>query len=201
MRFSLGRLLLLFPAYGLAVLAAPFVAPPRRIARPYDNAVSEVAAIRRNILFADSQGDGAPTPEEVLARWLDGRGLSQAEQRRHRLSHVAGLDAWDRAYQYTRDAVDRDGRPVGLGVYSLGKDGRTETGGNDADDVNSWNRAGDRSAVYDREFQRKLRTRNAFLGFAIAPFIFALIVYAHAAAMSRLGLMRASRWPKADDDA
>lgn len=43
-------------------------------------------------------------------------------------------DPWGRPFLYVVDPK----LPDGVGVYSMGPDGKTETRGNDPDDVNSW---------------------------------------------------------------
>lgn len=49
------------------------------------------------------------------------------------------VDPWGNPYQIIEMSHSSDGFKTTVHAYSLGQDGKTQTNGNDLDDINSWN--------------------------------------------------------------
>ncbi|MGC3966342.1 MAG: hypothetical protein QM775_02920 [Pirellulales bacterium] len=112
-------------------------------------------------------------PAVALNRWLN-NGLTPEDQVTY-----PGLpsgercypDAWQRPLIAVRDHKLNDGRNVPLGIYSLGEDGASNSEGQDADDISSWDEnAGD--------FYRRREKWYAFLMFILLAVPTAVGIYA-----------------------
>ncbi len=84
-----------------------------------------------------------------------------------------GLDPWQQPYRCVRNLRLEDGSLVELGVYSVGKDGISETQGSDPDDLNSWSEhQGD---YYRHEIRNTNFLAAAITGLFVTPFTYAML--------------------------
>ena len=86
----------------------------------------------------------------------------------------SNCDPWGNPYQ----TVDRDTRgiydmPSSFHVYSFGADGKSDSNGNDPDDINSWNY--DRRKFYGRMIANDLLRKNLWRTLWITPITFSVI--------------------------
>ncbi len=148
MRFSLRRILTLFPAYFLAVIVAIFLEGPVRVTQRCEGVYNDARGILYMILEAEEEY-GSAIPEPVVNRWLAGElDVLAADEFRlaDKLKEIRPIDPWGRPYRFANEEgyflarmfnkifnVDSDEIPVG--VYSLGMDGISESRGNDPDDM------------------------------------------------------------------
>ena len=76
-------------------------------------------------------------------------------------------DPWGNPYRCVSRNDNADNK---LGVYSLGRDGTSDSLGNDHDDLNSWNE--DCYRWYVRDINQRKRIDYAMQGAMIAPFVY-----------------------------
>jgi hypothetical protein len=80
------------------------------------------------------------------------------------------LDPWGNPYRCVQNLSRQDGMRVPVGVFSTGRDGVSQTQGNDADDLNSWDDQTD--SFYRAEIAEYDRKQSVFQGLFIAPFTY-----------------------------
>lgn len=81
-------------------------------------------------------------PSEAFNRWLNNKLTADDRKTYPGLAFEESCypDAWQQPFHAVRDHKLIDGRVISIGIYSLGEDGGSTTGGQDVDDINSWDR-------------------------------------------------------------
>ena len=158
MKFSLAHLLLLFLAWALAYNIAPYATlESALISYRHDNTAADIRGIR---LWAASCHDTNPNrtiDEYDLTRlWADmGR----------------DCDSWGNRFQIVeRKESGVFGMQSPLHVFSFGVDGKSDSKGNDPDDINSWNY--DRNTYYGRQITNEFKRKFAWRTLWLTPIIF-----------------------------
>ena len=179
MRISLRNLLLIFPAFFVGTFVAWLCNQDEtaRICYRFDAAHSEVRNLR---LAAESIWDGEfDTPEffgtkdltiNLLNDWISETLLGD-----HPLTRCTDhrrLDPWGNPYRCVLRKEINPQQPFGF--YSAGSDGVSQSDGNDADDLNSWDPNCRR--FYLRRIEDNRRTMYAVVGFIFTPFTYAAIL-------------------------
>jgi hypothetical protein len=181
MRFSLGKLLLIFPAFFLGTFAAWLSdrGETARVCYRFDAAISEVRNLR---LLAELIWDGAfDTPEfcgtkdltvNLLNDWL-----AESLPSDHPLIRCKDhrrLDPWGNPYRCV--SLNSNNSQLPFGFYSAGSNGISQTDGNDSDDLNSWNPTCRR--CYEAGMEHNRRKIYAVVGFCLMPLTYAAILMA-----------------------
>lgn len=126
MRFSLVQLFLLFPAWCLAYLVAPYTTfYILRITWKHGVAANDIKDIR---FFTEHQliaNPGLKFDDLDFDQMWEARG--------------GNVDPWGNPYQVIERSESTDGLKTTVHAYSFGQDGKSLTQGNDPDDINSWN--------------------------------------------------------------
>ena len=176
-RYTIGHLLLIPPAFFLAVLLVQLwdweFGP--LVTYRHSRAFIGMNSVQIVIVCSDvSVGPEAAIPEDVINQWLAGQ-LPANNPATQALREHPGLDPWGNPYRCVRNVKLPEGGMQSIGVYSMGRDGVSETNGNDPDDLNSWDR--DCSDWYIRDINRRNRISNGTYGAALTPLVyFGLIV-------------------------
>ncbi|NQU23326.1 MAG: hypothetical protein HQ567_18760 [Candidatus Nealsonbacteria bacterium] len=195
MQFSLRRLLLVFPAFFLAVAIVTLWDSSVLVTPHYYRAHMRMQAVCYDLKYAENQyGEGNP-PEDVISQWLAGR-LPANSRFADGLGEPPGCDRWGNPYRFVRNVRSPDGQHMAIGVYSTGHDGVSRTGGNDPDDINSWD--ADSMEYYVQERQLRDRVSRTTRGAILTPFIFAVMLACPAFVRS---LRRSKTQPQPQDTA
>ncbi len=112
-------------------------------------------------------------PSEAFNRWLNNKLTADDRKTYPGLAFEESCypDAWQQPFHAVRDHKLLDGRIILIGIYSLGEDGKSATGGQDADDINSWDRdSGD--------YYRRREKWNALLLFLLLAVPTTFVCYA-----------------------
>ena len=123
------------------------------------------SAVRRGVNAGSPLiGTSPKTKAELLRQWTDGG---------------AWMDSWQRHLQIIENENGDLRREAGrILVYSMGSDGKSESNGNDPDDINSWD---DHHLVFYRNKIEQLeRNRNLKRSVCLTPFLHAAILWLHA---------------------
>lgn len=158
LRFSIGHLLLLFPAWVIAFLIAPYAKVQAvRVNYRHDNAASDIRGIR---LWAALQLDQRPNLQysdyDAKQLWTD-------------LGHQN--DPWGNKYQLIeRDEPGLYDLQSPFHAYSFGADGKSDSNGNDPDDINSWNY--DRYRYYGAKIAMDERVTNLMKTLWLTPLVY-----------------------------
>ena len=124
-RFTTAHLLLVFPAWVVSYLLAPYATMyGHRISWRHVSAANDIRSIR---LFAENQVSDEPRRTfktiDFAPFWSDiGK----------------NGDPWGNAYQIIELEYPKDEFSSNVHAYSFGEDGYSKTNGNDIDDINSW---------------------------------------------------------------
>jgi general secretion pathway protein G len=104
----------------------------------------DMITIRSTLQMFKIHAGRYPTKEEGLMALVERPATYPAEKRWQKIMDKLPLDPWNRPYYYVVSTELKDSpanpslAPDGLGLYSLGADGISNSKGNDADDWNSW---------------------------------------------------------------
>jgi hypothetical protein len=172
MRFSLAQFLLLVPAYVLGMYAAAWWQSNIRATYMFDVAQWNAVVVLDQIQWSEFFHKHTPHDEATINDWLAQR-LPPSHQIWQQLREHPGVDPWGQPYRCIRNRHLTDGTLVELGVYSIGRDGVSESQGNDPDDLNSWNK--DPNKYYRDEINRQNFMDAALTGLFLTPFIYALL--------------------------
>ena len=153
MRFSIAHLLLIVPAWVIAYQIAPYTFPWPRVSWRHDSVANVIREIR---VSANNET------------------LSELEHRHSELT-----DAWGNRYQFVeQNDPGLFGSNSSVHVYSLGKDGKTKSNGNDLDDINSWNY--DRGIYYgplvNSEYNQRINEQSLWQTIWICPITYVLLL-------------------------
>lgn len=152
------HLLLIFLAWAIALLISPWIRlDVARVHYRHDAAANDLRSIR---MWAVSKS-------------LQDSNISFIDLDANELWSELGsnLDPWGHEYQIVEryDAGDF-GTTFPFHAYSFGQDGKSDSLGNDLDDVNTWTY--DRSRFYGRMIASDQRRQNIWRSLYIAPFTF-----------------------------
>lgn len=129
---NLRQLLAIPLAFALAwVLCYPFTI--RLISYRWITAWNDVASVAREIEMRFVPHRGLTV--DAIQRWTEGKTVQTDPSELQGSSH-SQTDAWGNPYQVT-ERFHENGQRY-FGIYSFGQDGVSFTGGDDADDINSW---------------------------------------------------------------
>lgn len=159
MQFLKQAMWLSIPAWALAVLLTPFIIPDVRITYRHDVAINEIRNLRHVLSSEFPDADNVSLDEIVnSAVWKQN----------------CFDDPWDNDYCLTiRHEQDLWSGNNPFHVYSLGENGSTNSNGNDADDINSWNY--DRSSFYGPKAVARFKNDRLTNSISLWPFTFALL--------------------------
>ncbi len=135
-QFRIAHLLLLFPAYGLAIIFAPGThGYGVLVSYTYVNEGQNIRNLDLLLHWLENR-EGVKLTEETLPRWATGR-LTKEESEQPGFEMLATGDNWGHPYQFVPKKPSDKGE-ASVGVYSLGADGISRSNGNDPDDICSW---------------------------------------------------------------
>ena len=121
-------------------------------------AVGDMSSISAALKMFKVYAGRYPTEEEGLMALVEKPATYPENKRWQKIMDRPPLDPWNNPYHYilSEDLKDSHARPSlapdGLGLYSFGPDGISNSKGNDADDWNSW----DESSWDKRSFSDRL---------------------------------------------
>jgi hypothetical protein len=148
---TIGRLLVVLLSF---VAAACIVALfPPLITYKWDVARTEVYNISRRVTDACRILGEAEVSADAVNDWLAGK-LPSDHPLAKEMGESPHKDPWENLYRCIRFVHSDDGEARTLGVYSMGRDGVSETDGNDTDDLNSWNSESHQWYIHDIKTQR-----------------------------------------------
>lgn len=170
LRYSIRHLLLLAPAYALAVHLAPTDDEGAFVIYSFESLPSQIRILHSEVP-PFTHGPISPRAERVLQQWLRGE-LSDSQLSEYRL-HPNGpfLDCWGRPYQVAFNKRQSDGQVQWVGIYSLGYDGVSLSQGDDPDDLNSWDENSD--SFYWESIATQHRQEKALNALYYMPFTYA----------------------------
>lgn len=168
MRFSLLQLLLVFPAFGIAIVLVVVLSTmfgPVGVHYRWCNADNTCRFLEYDVERMAEDADGEIDPETVNL-WL-AKSLPASHPWAKQLWYEPReQDPWGRPYRCVR----RDGK---LAIYSLGRDGVSATEGDDPDDLNSWDHRG--VSWYRSEVQTADRMQFVFWAALATPLVLAAL--------------------------
>ena len=178
LKYSLAHLLLIFPAWAFAYIVAPYAATQNdRFTYRHD---VESASIRnyRSWAIYYSDASGRKFVNDRLAnRWADiVHDCDQWGNKYQLVEHDEHDESWPPSP--SRDETQVHEFPSPYHVYSFGEDGKSDTNGNDPDDINSWNY--DRNTFYGRQIANEMKRKYLWRTLWLTPIIYlALCVVVH----------------------
>ena len=121
----------------------------RGVHPPYTHAINEVTRLRLNIISAR---DAYPQSfsSSAVNGWLARSNLG-SNPFATAIGLESDLDPWGRPYVFLERSSPSKEIWDGMHIYSLGEDGRTDSQGDDPDDINTW---------YDRSFDFYVHREN-----------------------------------------
>ena len=148
MRFSLRHLFLLAPLFLLnTFLLSVFALQPLRTYR-YQHEVNGVQYAQERVETAlrYCAYNDTTVSEKTLNQWLAHR-LPSTDPASAILMDPPRLDSWGNPYRISEESMAR--------IYSTGRDGNSQTDGNDLDDIRSWDE--NRASWYrDWQYRREI---------------------------------------------
>ncbi len=173
MRFSLSNLFLIIPAFFFAYICALFLALPAFETTKADIASLEISRYLFTLQAAKAYFDTDSRyqlSKQDIDDWFSGTLDSNHPLTRY-LDDGPYSDPWGNPYRC---------RQIGLafGVYSLGRDSKSVSFGDDADDLNSWDDPFSKS-LYQSEQDTKHRIRHIAVAFLILPFAYCALLWMH----------------------
>jgi hypothetical protein len=144
--FTKSNLLLLAMTIIISFFMMVLLIPPPKEA--YKHSVAYVSVTRLSKQLAAIDGEFQDSLEDenrtvAFNNWLNGESPVPLELAK-KLGEFPDADPWKNSYQFVRLEKGQSS-----GVFSLGRDAKTESAGNDTDDLNSWKE--DSGAVYAQE--------------------------------------------------
>lgn len=163
LRFSIVFLLLILPAWIIAYLISSCVTfEGARVTYRHDVAASDIRAVR---LWATNQMAAKP---EIQFTEYDADDLWRQMGRNR--------DPWENEYQIVeRGQRGLFGSDSAFHVYSFGADGKSESGGNDPDDINSWDY--DRDMNYGRLLVAESNLKDLWRTLWIVPAVYVILLF------------------------
>ncbi|MCA9265743.1 MAG: hypothetical protein KDA60_17900 [Planctomycetales bacterium] len=169
MRFSIGHLLLVFPAFFLATFIAEWWDSQTLVTYRFTIALNEIRKIQFQLKWAHDLRDNSEITEDVVNQWLAGS-LPDTHPAAHDLYESPGFDPWGSPYKCLPNVQLSNGVVQPFGVYSMGRDSESESNGNDPDDLNSWNE--DCYQWYVNDITQRNRRRIGIYGAMITPVVY-----------------------------
>lgn len=190
-KLPLGKRIVIGSIAVATSLTASFICDATCRHYAWTDVVSMTRRIERDVNLMDGFGhdDIYLFPEQTINAWLAGDisdydPLDMIERE---------LDAWGNPYRCRRNIVHSDGTVIPVGIYSTGKDGVTQSDGNDRDDINTWDP--DSYSWYQQQVRRSILIERVIV--AAFP---ALVVYVVLAAMHKPSQRVDSRNLPADEN-
>lgn len=179
MRFSLRTLMLFFPAIVIAWMLSAFL-------NSFDQQFQHPKWIHERTKLTSLHAaticiwveTGRPVEVAKINDWFAGK-IAYTDPNYRELAHVLAPYQMNDLYQqpYRCVALDENQQPLPqversarVGIYSLGEDGRSVTGGSDPDDLNSW------ELIHQHHFD-KLRNQRLWEVAMWFPFVFSLVLF------------------------
>ena len=103
---------------------------------PYNATYNNLRQLDGAVAIFHLENGRYPSQSEGLALLVNGS--PENSETNSPIMRVVPEDAWRRDYVYRFPSLHNTNGPD---IYSLGEDGISKTGGNDADDINNWNEA------------------------------------------------------------
>ena len=162
MRFSLRRLMLLFPAWVIAYFLAPHTTIQEvRYSWRHDAAATAIRFIR---IHAENETYDEP-----------GLPLEQIDFKHFWQEMGGNRDPWDNPYQIVEHEKPNNEYPHNIHAFSFGEDGISRSFGNDADDINSWNYC--RTKYYGPQIQAYFRRQALWRTLWLTPLVFLAMLF------------------------
>jgi hypothetical protein len=167
---TLTRLLLVFPAYLLGmILARAWESCIVISCYHYTFALNDVRNAGLQLSDIEKHYGPEALDQPVVEQWLANT-LPADDPAWRLLVERQDLDPWGNPYRCVQDLRHQDGTHITIGVYSTGRDGVSQTHGNDPDDLNSWD---EHTGAYDRaEIAESDRKQSVIQGLYVAPFVY-----------------------------
>ena len=144
-QLNIIHLLLIVPTF---LVVGVMLASSRLPYYYWSRAFHEVNQLYSTIQLASTE---AEISQQAIEVWLDGS-MGNNHRLRASLGESPDKDPWGNPYRCVERSADGKDR---LGVYSLGRDGISESNGNDMDDLNSW--SDDSFRWYQNDINRRER--------------------------------------------
>ena len=156
------RLLSIAAAFALSALIAAAFFAPACIIPAWSLAPSQLRRLQDAVEWAEI-GESRLSSEEIDT-WLSG---GASKELADRMFLDPEMDPWGHPYRVV--AVAGEG-PDRFGFYSMGRDGISNSDGDDPDDVNSWSEAN--TLYYEREWLWGPLLINLGLAAFLTPFVY-----------------------------
>ncbi len=156
MHLNIRQLLSVPIAFAVAwMIAGMLVGKPLTIPQPAFDAYMDVRSVADWIQM-ELHRDGAQYDAETLSRWLEGQ-LRPGDPDELKSTLSFRRDPWGNSYRVIKI---HDPPPGLFGVYSFGRNGITNAGGTDPDDIQSWLDPATATKIYAREAARTHAARR-----------------------------------------
>ncbi len=171
MKVTLSHLLLLFPAFSLSYAIAFWIDPSPLAEHKHTIALVEARRLAIDIEAMDTElhrNGKARFKADVINAWLSG-----TIERNHPITKVLSVrcpdrDPWDQPYVFVH--LSNSTRNIHTGIYSKGQDRISNSNGNDADDINSWNDYSD--SFYSYAIASRQRRTTVLQAMTLTPLIY-----------------------------
>lgn len=135
--FTASNLLLLPLTIAISFSLMVLLVQPPKTVYAHSIAYASVRQLNKQLATIDLEFEMSIEPNErqaAFGSWLAGT-LNQPTELAKRLGDQPDLDPWGNSYRFVRNQIS--GKDS-FGVYSVGRDGRSDSAGSDTDDLNSW---------------------------------------------------------------
>jgi hypothetical protein len=171
MNVLVTRTLLVILAFALAFVSIPIGLTP---SQPWMLVQGRLASAEAIVELNLARSHDEEIPVETINAWLAGE-LAPDDAVARAWGEPPRADPWNRPLRATTLEEADDGKSRVLGFYSLGQDGQSQTAGNDADDLNTWNEAC--TAWYAKSLRRQMLIARALWAAIGTPFVYAALFF------------------------
>ena len=179
MKITLGELALLPVSFLVGTLlislAGDHLDSQARVTYRWQIAVNDVRILRLCVMSYPGVGK-TPADIDTVNQYF-----SHSLGNLPRFSELEGLDnrfdPWGNPYVCVERQEDSDERYRPWHFYSTGRDGKSATSGNDADDICSWKEPQVAADYYRSDVRKRTRTAATLIGLVYSPFVFLALVF------------------------
>ncbi|GEM_PF-4288213 len=173
---TIGRLLLVCLTFSAGMCIAVLIDLGTLITYKWQVAVVTLQSISRDVIATcrmHDQGELSDSSLDDINDWLAGD-LSSDSPLAKDLLESPGKDPWGNPYRCIRYRHSYMDETRTVGFYSTGQDGVTNTSGNDADDLNSWNP--ECRQWYVRDINARRRSQILVNGILLTPIVYVVVI-------------------------
>jgi hypothetical protein len=181
--FTTSNLLLLALTIVLSFFLMVLLIPPPKAAYQHSIAYGHVNSLKKQLAVIDLEFDKTIEPDQRVSafnEWLTGRTPAHKELAK-KLGNSPEPDPWENPYRFVR--LEKEPSEL-IGVFSLGRDAKTTSNGNDTDDLNSWDE--NSGAIYAQEVFAAAMTQIFWPTTIMTPLLFVVL----RRSFRHLGLMK-----------